>query len=446
MQRYYFLPFLLCAGWLVATSGCAKDIPGIDPPQNVFFFPSGLRLSPSGKTLFVTNGNSDLRYNGSTLLALDAERMHRMARSPLSYANCAKDAQENDQFLCQLDSDLVRLAVRLGSYAGNMAILPTPPGSDISYRLMVSVRSDPSLTLVDVYEDENGRVTCLDCGAGCDAKWPRDCKKSHKIGISQGLPTDPFRIMVDPDTGYAVVTHLTSPMLTVVDTLMEPPAIVEVFNSRLLRNPNGFSGSYEAVMGPDDFPTVYVTNSYTPEIAWYRWQYSPDNDMETLVQAGNMYLQSPIGPLESGAELRGMAFSSDGTRLFAAVRYAPMLLVFDVTEDVSGRRLLNPVETIETFAQPALVQVNSDAMGRELVFVTSFPEGEVLVIDPDLGTWVQRIPVGTGTHEILFLPPSVFPGFYAVNFADGTLSLVSHEGDSWRRVGRFGTPRQIGKD
>lgn len=441
-MRHFLSVFLSL--WFLA--GCAQDIAGIDPPSDLFFFPSGLRLSPSGRTLFVTNGNSDLRYNGSTLLALDADRLHLMAADPLAYTGCKVDPQAADEFLCGLDTELVVSAVRLGSYAGHMVVLPAPEGSMMAYRLMISVRADPSLTFVDVYEDGEGRVTCLDCGAGCDATWPRDCKRSHRLEKDDGLPTDPFRIMVHEELGYAVVTHLNSPYLTVVDFAIEPPVIAQVFNANMTRNYNGYVGSYEAVTGPDEWPTFYVSNSYSPELAWFRWQYSPENGLDLLLQAGSIYLQSPYGPFESGAELRGLAFSGDGKRLYAAVRYPPVVVTFDVSEDAQGRTRLTPVDTVEVSAQPALLQVHSDHLGLEQVFVTSFPEGEVLVLDPASGTWVQRIRVGTGPHEFLFPPVERFPGFYVVNFAEGTISLVSHDGPAWRRLGRFGKPRQIGKD
>jgi len=435
---------LLLTSLLLAA--CAQDIAGIDPPTDLFFFPSGLRLSPSGRTLFVTNGNSDLRYNGSTLLALDADRLHLMAADPLSYTACRVDPEAGDEFLCGLDTDLVRGAVRLGSYAGHIAVLPAPEGGAMTYRLLVSVRGDPSLTLVDVYENEAGEVTCLDCGDGCDASWPRDCRSSHRLETDDGLPTDPYRILVREDLGYALVTHLNSPYLTVVDFAIEPPVIAQVYDANMTVNYNGYVGSYDAVSGPDQWPTFYVSNSYSPEIAWFRWQYSPENDMDLLLPAGSLYLQSPYGPFESGAELRGLAFSGDGTRLYAAVRYPPMLVTLDVSVDDQGRTRLTPAGTVEVSAQPALVQVHADHLGAEQVFVTSFPEGEVLVLDPARGTWVQRIPVGTGPHEFLFPPADRFAGFYVVNFAEGTISLVSYDGPSWRRVGRFGTPRQIGRD
>ncbi len=427
-------------------AACAQETPGIDPPSDIFFYPSGLQLSPSGKTLFVTNGNSDLRYNGSTLLALDATRVNLMAADPLAYAACRVDPQQSDEFLCGLDTDLVKSAVRLGSYAGHMVVLPAPEGSTMSYRLLISVRADPSLTFVDVYEDENGQVTCLDCGDGCDASWPRDCRRSHRLEEGDGLPSDPYRIMLHEDLKYAVVTHLNSPYLTVVDYAMEPPAITQVYRTGMTVNYNGYVGSYEAVTGPEAWPTFYVSNSYSPEIAWFSWQYSPEDDQDLLVPTGSIYLQSPYGPFESGAELRGLAFSGDGTRLYAAVRYPPMIVTFDVSLDPQGRTRLTPIGTTEVSSQPALVKVHSDALGFEQVFVTSFPEGEVMVLDPARGTWTQRIPVGTGPHDFLFPPADQFAGFYIVNFAEGTISLVSSDGPSWRRIGRFGTPRQIGKD
>lgn len=425
-------------------SGCAKDIAGIDPPRDIFFYPTGLRLSPSGRTLFVTNGNSDLRYNGSTLMALDADRLHAMAGDPLSFSSCSADPGNPSEFLCPLDDALIRTVVRLGSYAGHMVILPAPDGSSMAYRLMVAVRGDPSLTLVDVYEDTEGRVTCLDCGAGCDASWPRDCNASHKITRDDGLASDPFRILTFDDLHYAVVTHLNSPYLTVVDYAVDPPVVSQVLDARMVRNVNGYVGSYDIVRGPGSEPTFYVSNSYGADIAWFAWQYIPELGRDMAVPAGSIYLQSPWGPYETGSELRGLAFSPDGTQLHAAMRYPPAVVTFDVEQDAQGRTRLLPAGTTEVSSQPGLMQTNP-SMGNRL-FVASFPEGEILELDTQLSTWVQRIAVGLGPHEFLFFPESRGAGMYVVNFADGTLSMISLADGFGRRLGRFGTPKRIGKD
>ncbi len=431
--------FLMVAG----LAGCAKDIAGIDPPRDIFFYPTGLQLSPSGKTLFVTNGNSDLRYNGSTLMALDADRIHEMAAAPLSNA-CALDPGNPDQFVCGLDDTLIRTVVRLGSYAGSMVVLPAPEGSSMAYRLLVSVRAEPSLTWVDVYEDASGKVTCLDCGAGCDASWPRDCRSSHKLTKEDGLAADPFRILAFDDLRYAVVTHLNSPYLTVVDYAVEPPVVASVVDARLSPNANGYVGSYDAVRGPGaDDSTFFVSNSYASEIAWYTWQYVPDLGRDIVVPVGSYYLQSPWGPYESGAEVRGLAFSPDGSRLHAAIRYPPVVATFDVVTDAQARTKLLPAGTTEVSSQPGLMQVHG-ADGK--LFVTSFPEGEILELDPERSSWVQRIGVGLGPHEFVFFPESRGTGMYVVNFAEGTLALVAFSDGVWRRLGRFGTPKRIGKD
>lgn len=428
---------------LLSVFSCAKDLAGIDPPQNIFFYPTGIRLSPSGRTIFVTNGNSDLRYNGSTLMALDADRMHVLAADPLSFASCSVDMGNPSEFLCSLDDTLIRTAVRLGSYAGNIAMLPAPENTSIAYRLLVAVRAEPSLTWVDVYEDAEGRVTCLDCGSGCDASWPRDCRDTHKITKQDGLAADPFRILTFDDLHYAVVTHLNSPYLTVVDYAVDPPMVSQVLDAHMAVNINGNVGSYDIVRGPEAQPTFYVSNSYASEIAWFTWQYFPDLGREFVIPVGSMYLQSPWGPYESGSELRGLSFSMEGHFLHAAMRYPPAVVTFDVIQDSQARTKLIPVGTTEVSSQPGLMQMHG--INKEYLFVTSFPEGEIVQFDPQFSTWVQRIPVGLGPHEFLFFPEARGIGMYVVNFAEGTLSMVSFDG-TWRRLGRFGTPKRIGKD
>src|ERR1700757_2144346 len=60
-------PFLLAAAALVAGCHWTLNEPGTEPFAGRLYFPSGIAMDPGRQFLYVSNGNSDLRYSGGTL-------------------------------------------------------------------------------------------------------------------------------------------------------------------------------------------------------------------------------------------------------------------------------------------------------------------------------------------------------------------------------------------
>ncbi|HET6284922.1 MAG TPA: hypothetical protein VFH73_28455, partial [Polyangia bacterium] len=59
---------------LAAGAGCSLNQEGVPPPANDIFFPSATLVDSTGRFLFVTNSNSDLRYNDGTLVVVDLQK------------------------------------------------------------------------------------------------------------------------------------------------------------------------------------------------------------------------------------------------------------------------------------------------------------------------------------------------------------------------------------
>ncbi len=441
-----FVLFLLLVTFALVP-GCAKETPGITPPEDRFFFPSGVLYDKDTQTLFVTNANSDLKYNGGTLVALDMEKILSALSDPLGQGRCRADEENPGEFLCPLTKELVKSAVRLGSYAGDM--VKVPGRGDELYRLVVSVRGDPSLTYVGV--KENGGALCLDCGEGCDGSFPRDCKRDHKITLDDGLLSDPFRLATftrptpaDGDRTYVVTTHLSEGGITMVDMTgdTEFPFVNSVLTDQFSTSRAG-SGTYAVLPDPGNEAQLYVSNSIAPEIQRFSLYYSELDFTHLLVPSGSYFFQAPSGPLEVGAELRGMAFSQDNSRLFAVVKTPPMLLSLDMSPSEAGTPTLELLDYTELPVQPSIVQRYSGFTGYELVFVASYPEGELVVIDGRYNTVLQHVPVGTGPYDFFFLDTPDFRGIVTVNFGESTLSFIAEEGGKFHRIGRLGEPRTI---
>jgi hypothetical protein len=438
----YFLVLLLVS--TIAFISCATEIPGIDPPKDKLFFPTGLLFDSESKTLFITNGNSDLKYNGSTLMALDMEKISDRVSNPLDNSGCKIDPENQGEFLCDMEEDLVLHSIRLGSYAGDMVKFSAPAGSSAAYRLMISVRSDPSLTFVDVYTDSSGKVTCLDCGEGCDGGYPADCKSSHRISLDEGLASDPFKLLYDEENGYIIVTHLGEGDLTMVDVLMDPPGVSQVL-SDVFTSSNGRSGSYEAIKSGSSGSEYFVSNSQSPEIQRFSLQYSPSDAANFLVPSGMYFFQSPYGPMEVGAEIRGMAFSTDYSRLYVAVKTPPMLLTLDMEPNDEGIPSLDVLTVTELPMQPSLVKLVTTFGGADKVLIMSYPEGQMIVVEPEFGDMVQKVAVGSGPHEFIIMNNEYFDGILSVNFGESTISFIREEDGLFSRMGRLGQPVTIGK-
>ncbi|MBU1220339.1 hypothetical protein KKF34_14740 [Myxococcota bacterium] len=422
---------------LLLLNACAKETPGIDPVETEIFFPTGLLLKEN--TLFVTNGNSDLKYNGSTISALDFQEILSMLENPLEKAGCYPDPENISEFLCDLTSDYVQTTLRTGNFAGYM-IAANHPGTDFDYRLYVSVRGDPSVTFIDVSVDNDGKITCMDCGNGCDDSFPRDCKRSNRIEPDDALYSDPFRFHYDSSREIIVVSHLSEAALTVIDNAVDPPMVSQVLENVFTENSVGYAGGFSmASVGNDRF---FATNAYGPEIMSF--SFVDADPIDFIIPSSNYYLQAPWGPFEYGAEARGMVVSSDGNTLYSTVRYPPLLLAHDLTPDENHLPSMDLLGAFEIPMQPSLIKTSSIAFGYELIYIANFSIGQITVVDPVQGKVIENIDAGSGPSDFIFVEEPEFTGIISANFGEGTISFIKIENGIHKRIGRLGKPQKIG--
>ncbi|MEO7094711.1 MAG: hypothetical protein ABI175_15745, partial [Polyangiales bacterium] len=220
---------------LGSVSGCFDPGAGQEPPDKGLYFPVGLAISQSGKTLFVVNSNFDLRFNAGTLQALDVAQIWSDARlcapklNRLSFdaAKGAKVPVEPDR-TCSLGTDVTRFiktSVRIGAFGADIASTPhygptgdpEPAGSPRG-RLLIPVRGDATMTIVD-YEETiggDGSVSArkLICGRNPQANsFGSACAGEWKVGADASqnsralaLEGEPFSVAVPtywPDTPLA---------------------------------------------------------------------------------------------------------------------------------------------------------------------------------------------------------------------------------------------------
>ncbi len=415
---------ILLIFFLAILAGCDEDNPGLDPPEKDFFFPTGMALSPDGSVLFVNNGNSDLRYNGSTIMALDASMMLDALES---HDGCSRADDDSGQWICD-ESPMVRYTVRVPSFTGSMVVVPGV-GSG-AYRLFVVSRSKGAVVWLDVHTDGSGMVTCMDCGQGCPDSWPQECSDSHMI--SEPLPDDPVNLFYDSDTSLLYITHLTEPYISVVDPAGEQPSLVA--SVRLpLSSYGSYTGTYDVIRVSDN--TLVITASYGAELVV---AHLDDSGIPVPYRA--LYTRAPSGPMRSSLELRGLALLDDETLAFVA-RTPPTLGLVRFTDESVQERRFNLEYAVDLAARPSKVYALKGAQGAVLV-ATSFSSGEALVLSASDGSLLQRTYVGVGPSEAIFMGHWMLVS----NFGEGTLAAVATDSSSpsfLTRVLRFGEPTKL---
>ncbi|MFH2007475.1 MAG: hypothetical protein ABI333_12895 [bacterium] len=522
MQKRRFVALLALFGALAclpAPYGCqaecdglvGKEKPGIDPPSGRFFFPTGLALTPDGRYLFVTNGNSDLKYNGGSLVVVDllryGERLEAFRANPQDVlaSSCRYAPQDPGVVECHEGSVEVTdgtaigttipgliledKTIRTGYYPGFIALeelttsgysyWPTETADGVRrYRLYMPVRGDLSVTFVDVITDDASNVTCLDCGAGCDGDQPRDCEDGYRIeGPSEGredhvtvtMPAEPYGLAVEPSGGFLVLAHLVGGSLSLVDLAgyqgelrRGGPDVVDVLEDVLGVDGEGRSGGYNVVQrdAADPCSWFYVSNRAAAQIASLRVAGcdvapsldgvgQPEDRGLRLVLGPSVVMTAPFGPLESGADMRGMVMSADGNRLYALSRTPPSLVVVDTTLEAGFPR--NKVlDVVEVCPRPSVLRTRQGPLGRTLAYAVCYGSGEIYVVDTEDAQVVDRIVAGGGPHDLVIMPaeaPVQLQNLaFITNFAEHSVGVIDLDETSetyHQMIGRIGWPEEL---
>ncbi len=261
------------------SSACWQQNLGEKPPDRSLYFPSGLLVDPRATSerparwLFVANANSDLRYSGGTLVAIDLRAFFEAWEIPGSgtvdakrilapdsefgsesnAGQCRRNAQRPAIVECD-ERHFVAHRVHIGDFSTVVRYSNEPHG----LRLWVPVRGDPSITYIDVLEQEDSLQ--FECGAGENSGESDSlrCGADHRLmdrrndpnsADSDRLDREPFNLLVSPDPNIrlAYVAHASSGELTLIaldgPTLGDRrPAIVDSFSLFSAENtlPGGF--------------------------------------------------------------------------------------------------------------------------------------------------------------------------------------------------------------
>jgi len=421
-------PFALA----LAASGC-PDNNGSDPPADRIFFPIAAALhrpTPDAPAdfLYVVNANFDLRYNGSTVTALDLALVRRRF---IDHQGCRVDPTDSRAWLCD-DQPLLRAGItrKINPYAVEAALA----AYDRTQRLYVLVRGGNTMTWFDVGADGS-----LDCGAIDERGY---CSADHTTGgdpaqspTGARLPADPSSLSVDPRRGYVVVTHQSfdvgAPRASLFfdpASLPTPPQDTRPFLVNVVSGlPAGLSSLTLLPRAREDGSlrsTWFVTSR--SEATFTTLQVYPGNaslrDNRAFLYRASA---APVMGLNSGADSRAVALDprEPTRRAYVVSRRPEALLTLDIR---------NPAAPVVESAVPlpsGSSRLAAVAEGdRTMVYTVSYDSRRIYVVDPSVygdnptSAIVAQIASGRGPHAVVH--DALDKKLYVLDFLDAAVEVI----------------------
>jgi len=384
-------------------AACGDAPPAIPPPDDAFYFPTGLALRhvPPGCTggslgcttqLIVGSSNFDLRYDpvlGGRITSVDVKTAVELA--------LARQLADSLSEPPALDASNGLLGtVRVGSFGGEVAVLDeeTCPGWETTLRkrpqALVASRSQNALYRVDLE------------GFSDALRSPLDASLADPYGVTVAcgkFPTIEAPLAKPVAQALAFVTYLRAPnthgWLSRIDLTDNTLTAIDV----------GTVPTHSAVFDPAS-TRLYATSrfgaiGYSP----LRWL--------TLATPSAVPIAVNVFDVVRGAELRGIALSSDGTATTSPTRAYLALRIYDVAAATSsGTRPGNDLA-----GALAVMDLSETSAGR--------PSTKILNV----------VPLDRGATEVRVIPRTGLRDLVAVTSTDdSTLTLYDDETGSIAKV------------
>ncbi|MDB4956325.1 MAG: hypothetical protein JWO36_3894 [Myxococcales bacterium] len=418
------------------------------------YFPTGMHLAPDDSVLFVANANSELRYDSGSIAVFDLNIVDQVSAGwtdPLKTMpaglDCAQDPDHTETLICDEAGFIVPHAgARLGNFATQIAVQKTGMGADPSLRLIVPTRGDPSVTWMDW---DGSRLSCNPSAEGyalCDE--PHRLSNLHNDPNLAVLPDEPYDVFADSTGQFAVITHLTSGAVTLVDSPIGRDAVIADVVSGLfasdpltgLRGATGVAGRTPGAAGD----IIYVGSRSDNRIQMLTVGVPANRSTaEPYLETGNFFFLDLAGANAGGSiDTRSMAFSASGDRLYLINRRPPTLQVFDTSLSATGFPKNKGLAATDICRQASTLAV-ADTGDGDRAYIACFQDGEIYVVDPrGLSQVEDIITVGRGPYSIAAAPSR--KKLYVTNFLEDTIAVVDIAPTSKTRnrvVLRMGKPK-----
>lgn len=432
----------------ILTSGCTASADDVHPPQDQLFFPTGLAVAPDGSVLFAANSNSELQYDSGSISVIDLDAVEAVinAWSPIPNPACnvplppgmpprtycmpnagpcgagpdhpksGPDPNHRETLICDPSpapkgAGFLRkdAGVRIGNFATDIAV----QNFGDKVRVVAPTRGDPSIAWAD-YDVKTGILSCT--GSGTFAL----CDDAHRLANVASdpdlppIPEEPFGVFADPGPpgqdntypdGFAVVTHLTTGAVTLINSPGNGNAqVADVkYNQFALDPTTGLRGATGVAGRPQgvDGEIVYVGSRSEARIQTFTVG-RPVNNTPPYLLANDFFFLDAVGTSTGGStDTRGMQFSQSGDRMYVVNRSPPTLQIFDTSIGPSGFPRNAAIGASDICRQASTLAV-LDAGAGERAYVTCFQDGQIYVVDPNGASQVEDIiTVGRGPYSVV---------------------------------------------
>ncbi len=446
------LPSLLGALFVV---GCTASADEVKPPSDQIYFPTGIAVAPGEKVAFVTNANSELRYDSGSIAVVDLGRVQatitawtQRKEKPDSDCDgepcCTQDPEHSETLVCDEREFLnAGEGVRIGNFATDISVQDLGAGK---LRVIVPTRGDPSVA----WADWDGSALSCNASGGANAL----CDDAHRLSYVHNdadlasIPEEPFNVFADSAGEFAMVTHLTTGAVTLIDSPKDSDRVQvsDVLSGIFAADPsNGIRGATGIVgrlpNAPNDI--IYVGSRSEDRIQTFTVG-RPVNGAPPFMLPGNWFFLDAVGGNTGGsADTRGMAASVDGSRMYLVNRRPPSLQVWDTSLSPTGFPKNKALGSTDICRQGSTVAISGSG-DEERAYVTCFQDGQIYVVDPRGAVSVEDIIlVGRGPYAAAAAKASNL--LLVTNFLEDTIAVVDTAPGSKthnRVVLRIGTVRQ----
>jgi DNA-binding beta-propeller fold protein YncE len=417
-------------------AGCTASAEEVRPPERALFFPTGAAISPDGKFLFVSNANSELRYDSGSVSVIDLDMVDAVADSWVNGGNvgtgCDIDPAQRETLHCGADIDgnlpfiIEHANARIGNFATDIAVQDTGNGTA---RLIIPTRGDPSITWLDW----NG--TNLTCGTGQGFSL---CDEGHRLSYVHDdvdlptLPDEPFDAFADSNGQFAVVTHLTTGAVTLIDSPIGGAAsIADVSIGLFAADPlTGIRGATGVAARPSAGGDIIYVASRSEDRVQMLTVGHPANEggsgptrIFPYLVPGNYFFLNLVGSnAGSSTDSRGLAFSPGGDRMYLLNRRPPTLQVYDTSLNDAGFPRNMGLGATDICRQASTLTV-VDAGDGDRAYVTCFQDGQIYVVDPrGLSSVEDIVLVGRGPYTAV--GSAAHKKVYVTNFLEDTIAVI----------------------
>lgn len=431
MKFRRFLWVVLPLAALAVVAACNSTSLPNPPPTNQFYWPAGLVFAPGGPggpadgTLFVVNANFDRRFDNGSLVALNLSQVGTGPDGGLPPFGAPVPPTGPKQITAlNLSSNAVAPIASFG------ALLAAAPLADGGTRLFVPSRSEGHYVFaVDAVlpagPTDQPQLFCVrpenfDAGTFNE----KDCRNAGmttmaNLYVGNGLPRAPapYGVAISKD-GNAYVTHLQNADSPVNSTL-DPTAYIvkinvehpQITNDSFI---NVFTGGTDSVVAGKRW--VYTTGRYFTPIAYLLRMVDANGD---FLDPG---IENPVKSLES----RGVALSSDESRVYIAGRSPDVLIVCSIEGADTDSPLVKGMHTTQLPASPDQLVAIPRAGRSDLIVIVSSAVGTVSFYDDDLGSLVGQVAgVGQEPFAIAVDPrDGMSARLFVSNFTDGRVAVI----------------------